>query len=365
MDGLPDGILNARPALASGPGPDIVSTPYGYLNPNPQPGEALIPRNCGTGPSTVQLESALEPDLGIRHHQIRGIERWGARQHRRRRPRGGGFGGFGGGGRGGPFGGTTTEHRYNLTLSISARNLLNHVNYAPPVGIMGSPFFLQYTAISGGFASGTDSHRQPPHRSAIAFSVLEEGGLEPARGLSPACPQCRKCRTPVNTIARPNRSAASITSASRTDPPGWITAVAPWRAASSTPSGNGKKASDPTTVPCQRQHGFHRRQLHRVHAAHLAGADPHASVRRAQTRWRSTSRAWPLSRRIRARSIPHRWARVWSSLGVAARSRRAVSGVCARYPPEIDFTTSPSPPAATFISRRFFLPPSAASASGV
>jgi hypothetical protein len=34
-DGLPDGILNARPAFASGPGPGIVPTPYGYLNPNP------------------------------------------------------------------------------------------------------------------------------------------------------------------------------------------------------------------------------------------------------------------------------------------------------------------------------------------
>jgi hypothetical protein len=79
---------------------------------------------------------------------------------------GGGFGGFGGGGRGGPGGpfggGATTEHRYNLTLSISARNMFNHVNYAPPVGIMGSPFFLQSTAISGGFAAEqtpTDNRR--------------------------------------------------------------------------------------------------------------------------------------------------------------------------------------------------------------
>ena len=39
--------------------------------------------------------------------------------------------------------------------------------------------------------------------------------------------QCRKWRTPVNTIAMFNRSAASITSESRTEPPGWITAVIP------------------------------------------------------------------------------------------------------------------------------------------
>jgi hypothetical protein len=40
-----------------------------------------------------------------------------------------------------------------LTLSISARNLINHVNDAAPVGVMGSPFFLQSTAIAGGFAA--------------------------------------------------------------------------------------------------------------------------------------------------------------------------------------------------------------------
>src|SRR6267142_5002237 len=61
--------------------------------------------------------------------------------------------------------------------------------------------------------------------------------------------QCRKCRIPVNTMAKPRRSATAITSASRTEPPGWITAVAPALAASSTPSGNGKNASEATTHP--------------------------------------------------------------------------------------------------------------------
>lgn len=69
----------------------------------------------------------------------------------------------GSGGLAGPFGGGgTTEHRYNLTLSSSARNLLNHVNYLPPVGVMGSPFFLQPTGISGGYAAEqtpTDNRR--------------------------------------------------------------------------------------------------------------------------------------------------------------------------------------------------------------
>lgn len=47
--------------------------------------------------------------------------------------------------------GESTEHRYNITLSVIARNLLNHENLSVPVGVVTSPFFLQSTGISGGF----------------------------------------------------------------------------------------------------------------------------------------------------------------------------------------------------------------------
>src|ERR1700691_5211473 len=59
--------------------------------------------------------------------------------------------------------------------------------------------------------------------------------------------QWRKCRIPVKTIAIPALSAAAITSLSRTEPPGWIAAVAPAAMAASSPSAKGKKASDATT----------------------------------------------------------------------------------------------------------------------
>ena len=54
---------------------------------------------------------------------------------------------------------------------------------------------------------------------------------------------------PVKTMARPALSAASITSLSRIEPPGWMIAVAPASAAASRPSAKGKKASDATTLP--------------------------------------------------------------------------------------------------------------------
>jgi len=165
FDGLPDGVLNARPAFASGPCTGtFVQTPYGCLNPNPAAGEQLVPRNLGNGPGQFSLNLRLSRTWGFGTTKFAGSS-GGARANAGGGPGGGGprggFGGFGGG-RGGPFGGGSTEHRYNLTLSISARNILNHVNYAPPVGSMGSSNFLQSTAIAGGFMAEqnpTDNRR--------------------------------------------------------------------------------------------------------------------------------------------------------------------------------------------------------------
>ena len=88
---------------------------------------------------------------------------------------------------------------------------------------------------------------------------------------------------PVNTMARPALSAAAITSASRIEPPGWITAVAPASAITCSPSGNGKNASDAATEPCVRLaaeplrlgrlFGLPRRHARGIDAAHLPGAD--------------------------------------------------------------------------------------------
>jgi hypothetical protein len=168
-DYLGNGILNARPAIATGPGPGIIDTPYGYLNPNPLPGEPLLPRNYGTGPAQFNFNLRLSRTWGFGTTKFSGPS-GGARANNGGGGGGsggggggrsgggggggrGGLGGFGGGGQRGGGGGGASEHRYNLTLSVSARNLINHVNDAPPVGVMGSPFFLQSTAIAGGFAA--------------------------------------------------------------------------------------------------------------------------------------------------------------------------------------------------------------------
>src|SRR5215831_609093 len=70
-------------------------------------------------------------------------------------PRGGGDGGHGGGGpqmmmMGGPGGGPGS-YKYNLTFSINAQNIFNHVNFAAPQGNLTSPSFGQSLATAGSF----------------------------------------------------------------------------------------------------------------------------------------------------------------------------------------------------------------------
>jgi hypothetical protein len=58
------------------------------------------------------------------------------------------MGGGPGGGMRGMFGGNSGK-KYNLTLSASARNVLNYANYAPPAGDLSSPFFGEYRSLAG------------------------------------------------------------------------------------------------------------------------------------------------------------------------------------------------------------------------
>ncbi len=154
-----DTLFTARPAFAVAGRPSI-NTPWGDFDPNPLPGETIIPRNYGTGPSQISVN-------------LRVSRTWGFGGESGGRPAGGGGqggpgggstfgrgggpgGGRGGGGRGGGGGGrggdaVNTGKRYNLTASISARNLFNHENFGTPIGSLSSPLFgISNTLASGG-----------------------------------------------------------------------------------------------------------------------------------------------------------------------------------------------------------------------
>ena len=67
----------------------------------------------------------------------------------------------GGGPGGGPFVYSgETNRKYNLTFSVSARYLLNNVNYAPPIGLLTSPLFGTSNALAPApFSSGSAVRR--------------------------------------------------------------------------------------------------------------------------------------------------------------------------------------------------------------
>ena len=55
-------------------------------------------------------------------------------------------------GMGGP--GFNSRHKYNLTFSINATNVLNHQNQGPFNGTLTSPFFGRSNSVGGGGGGG-------------------------------------------------------------------------------------------------------------------------------------------------------------------------------------------------------------------
>jgi hypothetical protein len=157
-------LFYARPGIATSPGPGVISTPYGLLDPNPKPGEAILPRDFGRSPGQIMVNLRLAKTFGFGPAREGSINRGGGGGGRGSGgggPRGGpggmrGVGGLGGG-PGGFGGGGATNRRYNLTLSVQARNLLNHVNPGAINGTLTSPLFGQSNTLAGGFGAFAES----------------------------------------------------------------------------------------------------------------------------------------------------------------------------------------------------------------
>jgi hypothetical protein len=173
-----------RPALAPA-GADcsdtvnIKCTPYGNFKLTFAPGDVMIPRNFGEGPSSTTVNMRISKtwsfgsEGGSSNAQNRQNQNQQGNQQRDGRNAGmmgggmagrgpggggpggaGGRGGFGGpGGGGGGFGGPGGggSGRYNLTFSLNFNNILNHTNLGNPVGNLGSLLFGQSTSTAGGF----------------------------------------------------------------------------------------------------------------------------------------------------------------------------------------------------------------------
>jgi hypothetical protein len=151
-----NGTPTARPSISSTPTPYYVAG-LGYLNPDPLVGTLVIARNAATGPGNISINLRLSKTFGFGTTKFAGVS-GGARAGGGGGGRGGPGGGYGGPGRGMP--GEGTEHRYNLTVSINARNAINHENLNTPNGALTSPYFEKSTGISGGFGPESTASNQ-------------------------------------------------------------------------------------------------------------------------------------------------------------------------------------------------------------
>jgi Carboxypeptidase regulatory-like domain len=175
-----DSIFNDRPGLvtASTPPGNVRITPWGTFNAEPVPGEPTIPINVGTATTLFTLNLRLSKTFGFGREvgaaqAARGGQGGGGGGGGRGGPPGGGLGGRGlggGGGPGGAFGAPpSTSRRYSLTFSASARNVLNRVNLAPPIGNLNSPLFGESNSLAGGAYSFGSATRRIDLQALFSF----------------------------------------------------------------------------------------------------------------------------------------------------------------------------------------------------
>ncbi|MBI4454841.1 MAG: carboxypeptidase regulatory-like domain-containing protein [Acidobacteria bacterium] len=156
-----DTLFTERPAFTTDlDKPGVIVTPFGAFDPNPAPGQAVIPRNFGEGPGFFLVTLRISKTFGFGAVPERNAEptpasggapppgRWGGGM-----PAGGAHGGGGARGGFGRWGGPSAgaNSRYSLTFSIQAQNLFNHTNFGPVIGNLSSPLFGQSNSTLAGF----------------------------------------------------------------------------------------------------------------------------------------------------------------------------------------------------------------------
>jgi carboxypeptidase family protein len=161
-----DTFFTERPALATDLSkPGVIVTPLGAFDPNPGPGQKIIPRNFGQGPAffsvnvglgkvfkfgrAIQPKKPLAPASGGSVVSATGTQKPPAKPE--------------------------IQRPYSLSFSVYASNALNHTNRGNPVGNMASPYFLKSNGTSGMFffgpggGGGSGGNRQVTLRVRLNF----------------------------------------------------------------------------------------------------------------------------------------------------------------------------------------------------
>lgn len=149
-----DTLFTERPAFATDLNkPGVVVTPLGAFDPNPAPGQTIIPRNFGRGPGFVTVSLNLGKTFKFgKAIEPKGPPPTGPGTTNAATPA--------------PAGGSATstpppkppvQRPYSLSLSVSINNLFNRNNQGNPVGNMASPYFLKSASGSNNFFFGSGS----------------------------------------------------------------------------------------------------------------------------------------------------------------------------------------------------------------
>lgn len=135
-------LFNSRPGLSATPGPGIVATNYGLLDPNPVAGEAILPRNFGRSPGQITVNLRIGKTIGL--GPLKGgpaKNENGMQINAANMSAPGGLRGL--------FSAPSSDRRYGITIGMSARNLLNHTNPGAIIGNITSPLFGRANQLAG------------------------------------------------------------------------------------------------------------------------------------------------------------------------------------------------------------------------
>jgi hypothetical protein len=145
-----DTLFTERPAFATDlTKPGIVFTPFGAFDPNPAPGQQLIPRNYGNGPAFFSVNLNVSRAYSFGNVPGQAAAKAGSSPAKR-----------------------TTEKRYTMTFSLRVQNLLNHTNPGQPIGNLSSLLFGRANTTAGnfGFNSGIPAAGNRRIEGQIRFS---------------------------------------------------------------------------------------------------------------------------------------------------------------------------------------------------
>ena len=132
-----DTQFNDRPTFATDLSrPSVVRTQWGTFDTSPIPGQKVIPINYGKGPDSLQFRLRMMKEFNFGPTLPEPPAAAGAKSSAKPAKK-------------------HIQHKYTLSIGASADNVLNRTNYAPPVGVLGSPLFGKSTALSGAFGSGS------------------------------------------------------------------------------------------------------------------------------------------------------------------------------------------------------------------